>query len=305
MRVFVTGGTGFIGSAVVRELLGAGHEVLGLARSDAAADALSAAGARAHRGTLTDPGCLQAGAAQADGVVHAAVDRDSADFASALQTDRRALAALALALAGSDRPLVFASNTAMLAPGRVLTENDAGDPSGAMPRRDIEAEALTAAGVRTVAVRLPPSVHGQPDRGGSVPLLIRTARRRGASAYVDDGGNRWPAVHQLDAAHLFRLALEHARAGTRVHAVGDEGIPFREIATVIGRHLGVPAISITPDEVAGHFDLLGPLAFLTGADIPASNAATRERLDWKPAHPGLLADLEAGFYFGPGRGPVS
>jgi nucleoside-diphosphate-sugar epimerase len=297
MRVFVTGATGFIGSAIVRELLGVGHRVLGLARSDAAAASLSAAGAEVHRGTLDDLDGLRSGAAAADGVIHTAFIHDFSDFAAAAQVDRLAIETLGEVLAGSDRPFVIASGTGGLAPGRLATEDSAPDPASfASPRFGSEVAALSFAtrGVRVSAVRLPPSVHSAADKHGFVPRLINITREKGVSAYVGDGANRWPAVHQLDAAHLFRLALEEAPAGTPLHAVGDEGVPIRDIAEVIGRHLNLPVVSISREEADGHFGFLGALYSL---DIPASSTLTQKLLDWHPMQPGLIADLDEGHYF--------
>ena len=293
MRVFVTGASGHIGSLVAPELLEAGHQVVGLARSDTSAAALSAAGAEVHRGSLDDLDSLRRGAAAADGVIHLAFIHDFSDYAGAAQTDRRAIETLGEALAGSNRPFVVTSGTGGLLPGRVVTEEDT--PSPRLPR-DSEAAALpfTERGVRTSIVRLAPSVHGPADLHGFVPRLIGIAREKGVSAYVGDGSNRWPAVHELDATHLYRLALEAAPAGSRLHGVGDEGVPFREIAEAIGRHLHLPVASVSQEEAAAYFGWLGALVSL---DIPASSALTQERFGWRPAHPGLLADLEAGHYF--------
>jgi nucleoside-diphosphate-sugar epimerase len=294
MRVFVTGATGFIGSAVVRELQEAGHEVVGLARSDRAAASLAAAGARAHRGALEDPESLRGGAAAADGVVHTAFVHDFADYAGAAATDRRAIEALGEALAGSDRPLVVASGLAGFPPGRVVTEEDEPDPGSPLPRAsERTALAFAPRGVRVAVVRLPPSVHGEADHG-FVPRLVEIARATGVSAHPGDGTNRWPAVHRLDAAHLFRLALEVAPAGARLHGVGDEGVPVRDIAAVVGRHLGLPVAAVDAGDVDRHFGWLG--AFLS-MDLPASSVLTQKETGWYPGRPGLLADLEEGHYF--------
>ena len=307
MRVFITGASGWIGSAVVPELIGAGHRVIGLARSDASADTLTAAGAEVHRGALDDLDALRAGAAAADGVIHLAFKHDlafSGDFQGAADADRRAVETFGEALAGSDRPLLIASGTLGLAPGRVATEQDArepGDPAvtalGAGPRtRWATAQfalSLASSGVRTSVVRLAPTNHGDGDNG-FMAALVAIARDRGVSGFIGDGSNRWPAVHRLDSARLFGLALEKAPAGSALHAVAEEGVPIREVAEVIGRHLDVPVVSIAPGEAAGHFGwLAGFLAF----DSPASSALTRELLGWEPAQPGLIDDLDQGHYF--------
>jgi nucleoside-diphosphate-sugar epimerase len=300
MRVFLTGATGFVGSAIVRELLGAGHEVVGLARSDESAEALARAGAAVHRGDLDDPDSLRRGAEAADGVIHCAFIHDFSQMDQAGRTDLRAVETLGAALEGSGRPLVVTSGTGLLTPGRVATENDRPDPgSHASHRAPSEAAtlALAARGVRSSVLRLPPSVHGEGDHG-FVPVLIDVARRTGVSASIGDGANRWPAVHRLDAARLFRLAVEAAPAGSVLHAVGEEGVPTRDIAAVIGRHLDVPVTSVAADDAAEHFGWLG--AFFA-ADVPASSAQTRERLGWEPARPGLVSDLEAGHYFAEAR----
>jgi nucleoside-diphosphate-sugar epimerase len=296
MRVFVTGATGFIGSAVVRELLDAGHHVAGLARSDKAAASVTAAGAEVHRGSMEAADSLRSGAAAADGVVHTAYIHDfseSGDPAAAAQVDGRAIAALGDALAGSGRPLVIASGAALHTPGRLPTEDD--DAITAAHPRISEQVSLPLAGrgVRVSVVRLPPSVHGEGDYA-FVPALIGIARAKGLSAYVGDGANRWAAVHRLDAAHLFRLALETAPAGARLHAIGDEGVPFRDIAEVIGRHLNVPVTALSRAEADGHFGLF---ALFASMDAPVSSALTQQRFGWHPVHPGLIADLDEGHYF--------
>ncbi len=255
---------------------------------------LAAAGTRAHRGALDDPESLRGGAAAADGVVHTAFVHDFSDYAGAAATDRRAIGVLGEALAGSGRPLVVTAGLAGFRPGRVVTEDDAPDPASPTPRAS-EQTALTsvARGVRVAVVRLPPSVHGEGDHG-FVPRLVEIARATGVSAHPGDGTGRWPAVHRLDAAHLFRLALEGASAGARLHGVGDEGVPVRHIAAVVGRHLGLPVVGVPAEDVDRHFGWLG--AFLS-MDLPASSALTRTRLGWHPGRPGLLADLEEGHYF--------
>lgn len=292
MRVFVTGASGFIGSAVVSELIDAGHQVLGLARSASSADAVEAAGAHVHRGDLEDLESLRAGAESADGVIHLAFNHDFTDYAGAAETDRRAIDTLGAVLAGSDRPFVVTSGLAGFALGRTMTEDDAADPDS--PRASEHAAlAFALRGVRVAVLRLPPSVHGEGDHG-FVPRLIDIAREKGVSAYPGDGSNRWPAVHRFDAARLFRLALESAPAGARLHAIGDEGLPVRDIAGTIGRHLSLPVTAIAPETAANHFGWLGVFFSL---DVPASSALTRERLGWRPTQTGLLDDLEEGHYF--------
>jgi nucleoside-diphosphate-sugar epimerase len=296
MRVFVTGASGWIGSAVVPELIEAGHQVVGLARSDDAAAALTAAGVEVRPGSLDDLESLRAGAQDSDGVIHLAFKHDFSDFAGAGRTERAVVETLGNALAGSDRPFLFASGVAGLAPGRVATERDASPMSGPdSPRGGSEVLALGYAdhAVRPVSLRFAPTVYGNGDHG-FVSTLVRIAREKGASGYVGDGGNRWPAVHRLDAARMVSLALEKAPAGSAVHAVGEEGVPTRDIAEAIGRHLGVPVISIAPEEAAGHFGWIGAFFAL---DIAASSTLTQELLGWSPTHTGLIDDLEAGHYF--------
>ncbi|MFJ1607791.1 SDR family oxidoreductase [Streptomyces sp. NPDC088253] len=298
MRVFVTGATGFVGSAVARELLDAGHRVLGLARSDRAAASLTAAGTEVHRGALDDLDSLRAGADAADGVIHTAFQHGSSGFEAAARTELRAIQALGETLVGSGRPFVVTSGTAglTLGPGRVATEDDEQDLSSpAAARIRVEADALSFAerGVRASVVRLPPSVHGQGDRG-FVPQIIAVARAKGVSAYPGDGSNRWAAGHRLDAAHLYRLALEEAPGGARLHAIGDEGVPVRDIADAVGRYLKLPVAAIPREEAADHFGWLGHFFAL---DVPASSALTQKQLGWRPERPGLVEDLEEGHYF--------
>lgn len=295
MRVFVTGGSGFVGSAVVRDLIAAGHEVLGLARSDTAASALEAAGAEAHPGSLEDLDSLRAAATETDGVIHTAFDNsDIARFVENGQVERSALEAIGSVLKGSDRPLVVTAGFAFLVPGTVATENDVRRDGAASLGRDAEAVAMTFAetGMRASVVRLP-CVHGDGDRF-TVPRYIDIARRTGVAAYVGDGLNRWSAVHNVDAARVYRLAFEKAAVGARYHAVAEEGVPSKEVAEVIGRRLGVPVVSKTPDEAGSHF---GAYAIFAQSDVPASSALTRERLGWRPEGPTLLADIDRPGYY--------
>ncbi|HEX3468853.1 MAG TPA: SDR family oxidoreductase [Candidatus Elarobacter sp.] len=300
MRVFVTGASGWIGSAVVPELIGAGHQVIGLARSDASAAALVAAGAEVQHGTLDDLGVLRSAAAASDGVIHLAFKHEIAfagDFQGAADADRRAVETFGDVLAGTDRPFVIASGTLGVAPGRVATERDTPpDIGGGMQTRMGTAQltvSLAARGVRSSVMRLPPSVHGQGDHG-FMAYLIHVARYKRVSEYIAEGTNRWPAVHRTDAARLFRLALEKAPAGSVLHAVADEGVPTRTIADVIGRHLDLPVSSVAADNAAQQFGWIAPFFAIDG---PASSTLTRELLEWEPTHPGLVEDLDKGHYF--------
>ncbi len=299
MRVFVTGASGYVGSAVVKELIEAGHQVLGLARSDAAAAQVASAGADVQRGALDDLDSLRSGAVAADGVIHTAYNHDFSDFARAALTDLRAIETIGAVLEGSGKPFVVTSGTLMLTflltPGRLGTEEDVADAGSTLPRIASEnaAIALAERGVRSSVVRLPPSVHGEGDHG-FVPTLISVARAKGVSAYPGDGSNRWPAVHRLDAAHLFRLALEKAPAGSVLHAVADEGVPVREIADVFGRRLNVPVVSLPVEEASEHFGFLGQFFSM---DSPASSALTQQRFGWHAMQATLLADLDQDYYF--------
>ncbi|MGA2672776.1 MAG: SDR family oxidoreductase [Terracidiphilus sp.] len=293
MRVFVTGATGFIGSTIVRELIGAGHHVLGMARSDAGAQSLIAAGAEVHRGNLEDLETLRSGAAQADGVIHTAFNHDFSKFAANCEDDRRAIEALGDALAGSNRPLIVTSGIGALAPGRIASEDIEVTFHPAMPRVSEQTGLAQAArGVNVSVVRLP-QVHDTVKQG-LVSWTIQLAREKGVSPYIGEGLNRWAAAHVLDVAHLYRLALEKHEAGARYHAVAEEGVSMREIAEVIGRGLKVPVVSLSPEVAPAHFDWLARFA---GLDMPASSGQTREKLGWNPTGPGLITDLENMQYF--------
>jgi nucleoside-diphosphate-sugar epimerase len=289
MRVFVTGATGFIGSALVPELIDAGHQVLGLTRSEAGAKSLAAAGAEVHRGSLEDLGSLKSGAAKSDAVIHLAFNHDFSKFKENSETDRSVIEALGSALAGSDRLLIVTSGTLLVAPGRLATEEDAPSATSAtIPRlaTDEAAAAVAARGVRVSMVRLS-QIHDL-NKQGLITYMVTVAREKGVSAFVGDGNNRWSAAHLSDTARLYRLALENGAAG-RYHAVAEEGVPVRDIAEVIGRRLKLPVVSKTPAQAAEHFGWLGGFVSLDG---PASSALTRERLGWRPVGPGLIADLE-------------
>ena len=299
MRVFVTGASGHIGSAVLPELLAAGHQVTGLARAESSAAVVSAAGAAVLPGAIDDLDLLRSAAADADGVIHLAFKHEtmrSGDMQGAAGADLAAIEAMLDALAGTDKPFVGTSGTLLLAmavPGRIGTETDVA-PGG--PRVDAENLTIDAAarGVRSSVIRLPPTVHSSLDHHGFIPTLIGIARARGVAGYIGDGANRWPAGNTLDAGHLYRLALESAPAGSRLHAVGDEGVPFKEIAEAIGRNLGLPVASIAAEDANEHFDFLGGLVQL---DNPTSSELTRKLLGWAPTHPGLIADMDEGHYF--------
>jgi nucleoside-diphosphate-sugar epimerase len=304
MKIFVTGASGWIGSAVVPELLGAGHQVVGLARSEASAQQLEEAGAQVQRGDLDDPAGLARAAGDADGVIHLAFQHELAfggNFAAAAAADRRAVEAMGAALADTDGPFVLASGLLGMAAGRVATEDDGLVPSDAVraiPAGRRSATALLALslrgiGVRSSVLRLPPTVHGDGDNG-FMATLVGIARQRGVAGYVGDGANRWPAVHRSDAAHLFRLAAESAPAGSVLHAVADEGVPFLDIAEAMGRHLDLPASSVTPADAGEHF---APLGHFVALDSPATAAVTRELLAWEPTGPGLLDDLDQDHYY--------
>jgi nucleoside-diphosphate-sugar epimerase len=293
VRVFVTGASGFIGSATVAELVGSGHDVVGLARSGDSAKAIEAAGARVIRGSLEDLNSLRAGADSSEGVIHLAYVHDFPNFEGPAKIDLCAIETIGQALEGSGRPFLIASGVLALRTGAPATEEDPPDPNFPRSASAIATVALAGRGVRSGVVRLPPTVHGRGDKG-FVPMLIDIARTKGVSAYVGDGSSRWPAVHRVDAAVLFRLGLENAPPGSVLHAVADEGVPARTIAEVIGRQLDLPVVSIPESEAAEHF---GWLAMIFAADLPASSDLTRKLLGWEPGQAGLIEDMEEGHYF--------
>ncbi len=294
MKVFVTGATGFIGTAIVQELLNAGHQVLGLARSDASAQKLIDAGAEVHRGDLEDLDSLRSGAAQSDGVIHAGFIHDFTRFAEVCEVDKTAIETIGEVLAGSNRPFIVTSGTALVSPGSLATEDIKPPVNPAWPRASEQtADAVAALGVRASSVRLSPSVHGDDDKHGFIPILMNIAREKSVSAYIGEGLNRWNAVHRLDAAHLFRLALENATPKARYHASAEEAITVKSIAEVIGKQLNIPVVSISPEAAPEHF---GWFAQMAAIDCPASSQWTQETLNWYPTHSTLLADIEKGVY---------
>lgn len=295
MRVFVTGATGFIGSAVVQELIKAGHQVLGLARSDSSAKSLIEAGAEVHRGSLEDLESLRSGVASSDGVIHAGFIHDFSNFKESCEVDRRVIEAFGEELIGTNKPLVVSSGVGLLSTGQIVTEKDVPPSSSPNPRIATEeaVKAVVDKGVNASLLRLPPSVHGDGDHG-FIPILINIAREKGVSAYIGEGKNRWPAVHVLDAAVLYRLILERVRTAGCYHGVAEEGVEFKEIAEVIGKRLNVPVVSKAPEEVPEHFTWFSHFA---GMNCPSSNKLTREQLDWNPTHPKLIPDIDRDIYF--------
>ena len=294
MRVFVTGAAGFIGEGVTRELIQNGHQVLGLARSDANVEALRKMGAAVHRGSLEDLNSLRKGAAETDGTIHCAFIHDFSRFAENGQIDKRAIEAMGEAMEGTNKPFVVTSGTGLLAPGRLATEDDVAHSGEGIPRVSEQAGfAFAKRGVRVTAIRLP-QVHGAPGKAGFVSYVYQVARQKGVSAYVGDGSNRWPSSHRQDVARLYRLALEKGSAGRAYHAVADEGVPMIEIATVLARQLNVPTVSIKAEDAAAHF---GFIAMFAGLDMPASSAKTQAELGWKPTQIGLIADIGQPGYF--------
>lgn len=294
MRVFVTGATGFVGTAVVQELISAGHQVLGLARSDASAQKLVNAGAEVLRGDLEDLDSLRIGAGETDGVIHAGFIHDFTRFAEVCEVDKKAITTIGEVLAGSNRPLIVTSGTALVSPGQLATEDIIPSLNPAWPRASEQAtDEVCRLGVRAAIVRLSPSVHGDDDKHGFIPILINIAREKGFSAYIGEGLNRWNAVHRLDAAHLFRLALENATPGARYHACAEEAVTVRSVAEAIGQRLNIPVRSIAPEAAASHFGWFSQMAAI---DCPASSKLTQERLNWQPTHATLLSDIDNGIY---------
>lgn len=294
MRVFVTGATGFIGTAIVQELISAGHQVLGLARSDASAQKLIDAGAEVHRGDLEVLDSLRSGAASADGVIHAGFIHDFTRFQEVCQVDKIAIETIGEVLAGSNRPFIVTSGTALVCPGKLATEDIIPPFNPAWPRvSEQTADAVAALGVRAAAIRLSPSVHGDDDKHGFIPILVNLAKEKGVSAYIGEGQNRWNAVHRLDAAHLYRLALENAAPDARYHASAEEAITVKTIAEAIGKQLDIPVVSISPEAAAEHF---GWFAHMAAIDCPASSKWTQEHLNWHSTHSTLLADIDNGVY---------
>ncbi|MBC9932789.1 SDR family oxidoreductase [Chitinophaga qingshengii] len=296
MRVFVTGATGFVGTAVVQELLSAGHQVTGLARSEAAAQKLIDLGAEVHRGDLNDIPSLQAGATAADGVIHLGFIHDFSRFKEMCAVDGKAIEAIGETLAGTDRPFIVTSGTGVIAKDSIITEQDRlQDDHSPRSATERAVDKIVAKGVRASVVRLPPCTHGEGDKGGFIPLLTGIAKERGSSAMIKDGSNVWPAVHKEDAARLYRLALEaNAPGGTRYHAVAEQGVPFKIIATAIGEKLGLPVISLQPDDIAAHFTWF---AYFAQFNNLSSAAITQNMLGWTPIHPSLREDLEGDVYF--------
>ena len=294
MKVFITGATGFIGTAIVKELLAAGHQVLGLARSDASARKLIEAGAAVHHGDLEDLESLSKGAAAADGVIHAGFIHDFTRFAEVCEVDKKAIETIGNVLIGTDRPFIVTSGTALVSPGRIATEDIIPPFNPSWPRASEQiADAMAVKGVNAAVVRLSPSVHGEDDMQGFIPIMVNIAKEKGVSAYVGDGLNRWNAVHRLDAAHLFRLALEHSRPKDRFHAVAEESITVKSIAEAIGKQLNLPVASVPVASATEHF---GWFAHMAAIDCPASSNWTQEHLNWTPTRPSLLADIEKGVY---------
>ena len=294
MRVFITGATGFIGTAIVQELIQAGHQVLGLARTEASAHQLTAAGAEVHRGDLEDLESLRQGAAKADGVIHAGFIHDFTRLKEICEVDKIAIETLGKTLAGTNRPLIVTSGTALVSPGKLATEDIVPALNPAWPRASEQAaDAVAAQGGRAAVIRLSPSVHGQDDKHGFIPILVNMAREKGFSAYIGEGQNRWNAVHRRDAANLYRLTLENAVPRARYHASAEEGITVKTIAEAIGKQLGLPVKSITPEAAAEHFGWFSQMAAI---DCPASSQWTRQQVNWHPTHPTLLADIANGIY---------